>query len=420
MQDNHHDHRREHEKRRHSESRRRRRKKKLKSFAINGGIIAGTVALVFLLDYLVTLREEPPTIHDGTGILDIAPTATTTTESEVEEDVGVEETTTLALPKRTYAFVGEQITFYFLNLTGYNSLEGVQVDVDTDGKGTVYADRWEYTPQKAETVKFRFTARNKKDKVISEGACTIEVKAKTEKKDLTMLVIGDSTISAGYETEYLLQMAKKDGYPLKLLGTQVPLDLNNSNNRHEGRGGWRSEHYAKVDVFDSSRNPFYNPTEEAFDFLYYMESQMYSEVDCVCIQLGINDVFGAETNIGLINSVVPKYFQYMDAMIESIHEFDPDIKILWHLILPGSTDQSKFEAAYDMGQNADRYKINTYLANLEIIKHVEGMENVYAVPTNAALNVDSMAASSHGAVHPGKKGYEEIAAQLYTYLRGIN
>lgn len=418
---NHHDREHDRKSRRHSESRRRWRKKKLKSLAINGGVIAGAVALVFLLDFLVTLREEPPIATNPNSILDMEDPITLPTEEPVEEEEdGVEETTTMALPKRTYAYVGQPITFYFLNLTGYNSLDGIEVDVETDGKGTVYKDRWEYTPQKAETVKFRFTARNKKDKVISEGACTIEVKAKTEKKKLTALVIGDSTISAGYETEYLLEKAEKDGYNLTLLGTQIPLDLNNSRNRHEGRGGWRSEHYAKVDVFDSSRNPFYNPTEEAFDFLYYMESQMYSDVDCVCIQLGINDVFGAETNIGLINSVVPKYFEYMDAMIESIHAFDPDIKVLWHLILPGSTDQKKFDAAYDMGQNAERYKINTYLANLEIIKHAEEMENVYVVPTNAALNVDSMAASSHGAVHPGKEGYEQLAAQLYTYLRGIN
>lgn len=339
---------------------------------------------------------------------------TTTTVPEVEE------LSTLPLPKETYAYVGQPITFYFLNLTGYNSLEDIQVEVNAGGKGKVYEDRWEYTPTKAEKVEFEFTARNKKGTVVSEGTCIIKVKDRSKKDNLTMLVIGDSTIQSGVETEHLLNLAGEDSYNITLLGTQITPYLDNPYNRHEGRGGWRAEHYLTKSGFDGLINPFYNPTDRAFDFRYYMESQWYADVDCVCIQLGINDVFSAKDDKTLDETYMPAYIENMQSIINSIHEYDPDIKVIWHLILPGSTDEQKFKNAYELSQTAERYKRNTYLANLEIIKIAENMENVYVVPTNAVLNTGTMAASSHGAVHPSKQGYEEIATQLYSYIRAIN
>lgn len=385
----------------------------IKNIALCLGILIPAIAVIMVMEYLDVNRQDP--------VVDVPPedvveqqVTTTTTVSEVEE------LSTLPLPKETYAYVGQPITFYFLNLTGYNSLEDIQVEVNAGGKGKVYEDRWEYTPTKAEKVEFEFIARNKKGTVVSEGTCVIKVKEHSEKDNLTMLVIGDSTIEAGFETEYLLKFAEDDNYDISLLGTQTTPYLDNPYNRHEGRGGWRAEHYLTKSGFDGLINPFYNPTDRAFDFRYYMESQWYADVDCVCIQLGINDVFGAQNDVDLDKNYIPKHIENMEVIINSIHEYDPDIKVIWHLILPGSTDEQKFKNAYELTQTAKRYKRNTYLANLEIIKIAESMENVYVVPTNAVLNTGTMAASGHGAIHPGKQGYEEIATQLYSYIRAIN
>ncbi len=386
----------------------------IKSIALCAAVLIPALAAVLLMDYFDTNRQEP--------VLDTPPEAvvepqatTTTTEPEVEEIA------TLPLPKETYAYVGQPITFHFLNLTGYNSLEDIQVEVETGGKGKVYADRWEYTPAKAETVEFEFTARDKKDAVVSQGTCIIRVKDRSEKDKLKLLVIGDSTIEAGYETEYLLDLAHADNYDITLLGTQTTPYLSNANNRHEGRGGWRADQCVKKGGFDGAINPFFNPTDRSFDFRYYMESQWYTDVDCVCIQLGINDVFGALDDKSLDGTLAPQYLKNMQHIIDSIHKYDPDIKVVWHLVLPGSTDEAKFKYAYEMSQTAERYKRNTYLTNLKIIELAEEMENVYVVPTNAALNTkENMAASGHGAVHPGKLGYEDIATQLYSFIRAIN
>ena len=385
----------------------------IKNIALCLGILVPAIAVIMVMEYLDVNRQDPVVDTPPEAVIEQQVTTTTTVPE-------VEELSTLSLPKETYAYVGQPITFYFLNLTGYNSLEDIQVEVNTGGKGKVYEDRWEYTPTKAEKVEFAFTARNKKGTLVSEGTCIIKVKEHSEKDNLTMLVIGDSTISGGYETEYLLDFAEEDNFDITLLGTKTTPYLDNPYNRHEGRGGWRAEHYLTKSGFDGLINPFYNPTDRAFDFRYYMESQWYADVDCVCIQLGINDVFSAKNDKTLDETYMPAYIENMQSIINSIHKYDPDIKVIWHLILPGSTDEQKFKNAYELSQTAERYKRNTYLANLEIIKIAENMENVYVVPTNAVLNTNQMAASTHGAIHPSKRGYEEIATQLYSYIRAIN
>lgn len=385
----------------------------IKKIALCLGILVPAIAVIMVMEYIDVNRQDPVVDTPPEAVIEQQETTTTTVPE-------VEELSTLPLPKETYAYVGQPITFYFLNLTGYNSLEDIQVEVNTGGKGKVYEDRWEYTPTKAEKVEFEFIARNKKGTVVSEGTCVIKVKERSKKDNVAMLVIGDSTISGGYETEYLLDFAEEDNFDITLLGTQTTPYLDNPYNRHEGRGGWRAEHYLTKSGFDGLINPFYNPTDRAFDFRYYMESQWYADVDCVCIQLGINDVFSAKNDKTLDETYMPAYIENMQSIINSIHEYDPDIKVIWHLILPGSTDEQKFKNAYELSQTAARYKRNTYLANLEIIKIAENMENVYVVPTNAVLNTGTMAASSHGAVHPGKQGYKEIATQLYSYIRAIN
>lgn len=410
---NEHEHRsHQHKKHRHYDRKQLIRRDIIRNVVFSVVIIGAAFALVFLMDYLDLNRDDPVEVTPPTNVVEQQTTTTTVPEEEVA--------LAPALPEETYAYVGQPITFYYLNLTGYNSLEDLEVEVDAGGKGTIYKDRWEYTPRKAEKVTFRFTARNKKN-VVSEGTCVIHVKERSKKDELTMLVIGDSTIEAGQETEQLLKLAGADNCDLTLLGTLIPPYLYNADNKMEGRGGWRAEHYASVKGFDGHINPFYNPTTKCFDFRYYMESQWYTDVDVVCIQLGINDVFGAKNDTELEKSFTSLYLQYMDTMIESIHEYDPDIKVVWNLILPGSADQKKFEYAYEMKQTAERYKRNTYLANLEIIKHVEGMDNVYVATTNAALNTkENMAASGHGAVHPATQGYKDIATQLYSLVRAIS
>lgn len=328
-------------------------------------------------------------------------------------------TNTLPLPDEMEFYVNQPITLYFLNIIPYNSLDGIVFDVDTNGRGTVYSDRWEYTPAEAENFYISIVVRDDQGNVLDSGSFDVKVVDKSAKEKLTVLVIGDSTINNNpLETQTLLDCAAVDGFDLTLLGTRGPAG---SANKHEGRPGWRAEHYVNTASDGSYDNAFYNPSTQSFDFNYYMESQGYEGVDCVCIQLGINDVFGAQTDDKLTTNYFNNYFTNMDFIINSIHAYDPDIKIVWNLILPGSPEQWKFEAAYGTSQSAARFKRNTYLTNLEILDHVANMTNVYAAPTNASIDVvNNMLDSGGGAVHPAGSGYVEVGTAMYSLIRAIN
>ena len=312
-------------------------------------------------------------------------------------------------------FVGTPLKIYFLNLIGLNSLENITVQVDAGNRGTIYADRWEYTPIKAECFEIAISMSDTDGNLIYNDKTTISVKAASTSDGASVLVIGDSTIAPGAETQTLLNMASADNYNLTLLGT-----TGTNLNKYEGRGGWTAGTYVKTEMASSITNPFYNPDVTSFDFDYYMKSQGYTDVDCVCIQLGINDIFGAQ-NDDILNRYITNHISNMEKIINSIHSYNPNIKIIWNLILPGSTDQSKFEAAYGTRQTADRHKQHTYLANLKIIEKIATMDNVYVAHTNLSLDTtNNMEYGSGGGVHPATPGYEEIGQTLYGVIRAIN
>ena len=345
---------------------------------------------------------------------------TTTTTGQAEEDP----VDKVALPDVSYSVVGEPLVIRFMNITGYNSLQDVTVKVETGGKGEVFADRWEYTPQQAESISLSFEVTDGQGKVVNRSTHIIEVKEPSKTEQASVLVIGDSTVEAGRETENMLKLAKEDGFNLKLLGSVSQDWLKDPNNRHEGRGGWKAVTYAEKAGSENTGavNAFFNPETERFDFAYYMKEQGYESVDYVFLQLGINDVFGASSDKGLNSATFAKtYFENMDILIESIHAYDPAIKIVWNMILPCSVEQEKFDLAYDNGQTADRCKRNSYLTNLAIVEHVSGMNNVFVAPTNAVLDtVNDMANAGSGAVHPGEKGYYAVGQVLYNYVRALD
>jgi len=149
----------------------------------------------------------------------------------------------VALPSTIYAVVGKPLTIRFLNITEYNSLDDISVTIESQGKGTVYDDRWEFVPTIAEIIPVTFTIKNKQGEIVNKSTHNIDVKKINKKKDIAVLVIGDSTIEGGYETKKVLDLATEDGHTLTLLGSKTTSYVQDDNNRHEGRGGWKASTY---------------------------------------------------------------------------------------------------------------------------------------------------------------------------------
>lgn len=377
-------------------------------------------ALVLFLVVVTSVIARPVFVHikkyieslvvaenyDDDYITDLSP-------DKIENILASNNNSSLAISSKIYGYKNTPIKIYFANITEYISHENLIFKVKDGGKGKTYKDRWEYTPKKAEKFIIEISVYDNNEVFIDSVKTLIEIKD-SSKEEISVLVLGDSTIEAAYETETLLELSDKDNYSLSLVGTKTSF-FNNPLNVHEGRGGWSAYLYTNGYEALSATNPFYNSYSEGdyeFDFSYYMNQNGFEKLDCVVLQLGINDVYGLNNDSDL-NFAAENYLHYMEYMIKSIRAYDPDIKIVWNLILPPSSDEYIFDSDY----TAQRAKRNTYLTNLDIIRRYSNFKNIYICPINASIDCKNNMADY---VHPTQEGYEEIGTMLYGFIRGIN
>ncbi len=359
--------------------------------------------------------------------------------SQLENDTGfiteenikgfaVYENKALALPKTMYAFVNQPIKIYFHNIADYN-FDDLYVNVVTTpaNSGELYSDRWEYTPIQSGTLTVTISIYDHYYNQLNKETFTFNVVDTSEKTNVTVLVIGDSTVNASVETRQMLSLAENDGFSLTLLGTRNA-DDDKDINQHEGRGGWDAKMYCETESASSGRvvNEFYNTAKAGtnkFDFSYYMTNQGYSGVDCVFLQLGINDMFSANSD-SQANTSKSEYLSYIESMVRNIHSYDENSKIVLNLIIPCSVKQENFARAKQSGaipiRAPWRVRRNTYLANLDVIttlkENLSDITNVYISPFNASLDVVNNMAYH---VHPTEDGYKELGTQMYSTLRAI-
>ena len=354
--------------------------------------------------YSDELNAENAMVHLGEDVIPYEKYGTTRTVKIIPKSHRV------ALPTKLYSLVGHPLHTYFRNVLDYNI---ANVNVRQYGiVGKQYKDYWEYTPLTAGVYASALQVYNGDYEELNNHDMRIYVKDASDKNSLVSLVIGDSTVDANVETLKMLELATDENYSLTLLGTR-----GTGTNRHEGRSGWTAYRYVNEEESAAGvKNAFYNPSTGSFDFSYYMTAQGYSGVDCVFLQLGINDVFGAQTDEETA-SAITKYMASMEHMVNSIHRYNANIKVVINLIIPSDADQDKFGKAYGVSQTVWKYKKNTHEANLSLIDRFDGVENVYLSPFNAAIDT---ANNMSGDVHPSAAGYNQLGAQMYYFMRAIN
>lgn len=164
-------------------------------------------------------------------------------------------------------------------------------------------------------------------------------------KELTVLCIGDDTVDMNMPA-YIKKYLNSYGYTTTMLGTvKNAIDINGYGLKGlepefgEGHKGWRlTDFMCKTKHKDGS--PYYIPnnpfmTNSKFNFSYYMNTNSYDKVDVVVISVGLNDITGYHNasaienieNLTIAQNIEQLPNMYKE-MISSIHEFDPNIKII--------------------------------------------------------------------------------------------
>ena len=151
----------------------------------------------------------------------------------------------------------------------------------------------------------------------------------------------------------------------------------------------------------------------------YMENQGYESVDYVFICLGTNDIargnYKSEAELK----------EYFDAMIESIHDYDPNIRIGLWLPPTRSLMENRNRQGIDLSLWMNKWLIETYdnredekIYLVPVYLNVDPYHDYRAsvVPVSSRNTEFTMTVDTDN-VHPARVGYNKIADVIYSYIK---
>ncbi len=371
----------------------------------------------------------------------------------------------LLLPPEIPVLPGVEANIYFENTFLALNPANYAVDV-VSRRGTQQNERWTYTastdPEKRDIGSHPLTLelRNQENQLVARASTILQIASREYEKDSSfeksILIIGDSLTNASVYSDQINELAREDGYPLRLVGTRGPGaesrtgDGDESGVRHEGYGGWTAERFAtkytgiaRGGEYKQCGSPFLyksDPENEEetpkLDFARYCREFNEGDApDFVTILLGCNDTFNATDET--IEEKIDTMFTHYGTLISMIHELDPETKIGAVLPMPPAATQDAFGKNYGSAQNRWQYRRNQHRV-LERMMEAFGRrehENLYLVP--AWLNLDPVhgfpteqaPAHAHSdividrqsnGVHPSPAGYRQIGDSIYSWLRVVD
>lgn len=231
------------------------------------------------------------------------------------------------------------------------------------------------------------------NKVVESCYFNVDYRSKNI-RDITALFIGDSIINSGRITQKASDIFSSEGATLTLLGQR-----GTTNNKHQGMPGWTAESCWSKASYNDCVNHFYNPAAGHFDFNYYMTTYGYSSPDFVFIQFGINDLF----YVSPYNYEVG-YTTYKNAMlniINDIHAYDSNIKIVVNMITLPNESEDVFRAMYGNSISREDRRLMDIIANNKLIKDMP--DYVILNPHHLVLDSATMIRDD---VHPTQVGFD--------------
>ncbi len=240
---------------------------------------------------------------------------------------------------------------------------------------------------------------------------TVEIITPAENRErINIMFLGDSLINQDYYTEAVAELFEDDSIKLSFIGTR-----GSGEEKHEGRGGWSAYDYCNSSSKYGYFNPFLNDGE--FDFEYYMDTNGFDGVDIVVLNLGINDLNLLEHNGH------DEIMGYFSEIIDSIHDYDENIKVLVNI--PTLTYNSEENEAYRYDRLAFAESLYDSLGGKEdegiilvplYLSVDPTMSYKYTEPVIDEFNQDyGMLVTD--ATHPSIAGYRQMAEMTYSYIK---
>ena len=231
----------------------------------------------------------------------------------------------------------------------------------------------------------------------SHGSCGFSVTfAEKNVRNVTALFIGDSTINAGKITQKVSDVFTAEESTCTLLG-QRGSELN----RHEGISGWTASGCWEEPMHGNEVNHFFDSSVGHFSFAYYIEEYGYSSPEFGFLQFGINDMFGASPL-----NIEDEYKAFKASLmniIEDIHAYDTNIKIVVNLITLPNESEDVFRLKYGNSCYPWERRAADILTNARLIKDLP--DYVIINPHNLVLDCSIQISDD---VHMTDSGYATL------------
>lgn len=279
----------------------------------------------------------------------------------------------LVYPKM-YAMVGQELNLYFCQMFEVVDWKGQNFvpRATYNGSGLKwYDDRISIIPNTTGDFTLTLWAERMVDGVYYQTPMqeiSVKVRAYTTfETPKRVMFLGDSRTDYARLCKYTASALNLNDYTnIEFVGT-----LEYEGYKHEGRSGWSPIAYTTMSVRQGVENPFYNPYTNAFDFGAYMTAQGFDGVDYVNILLGVNNLFSLSAA------------QATKTMVDSIHEYNPNIKV--SVMLEPVPPISPYYNG-DMGYSLYAQRYYKYMT--ETLGGQEGTEgtNTFLLASNLALD----------------------------------
>lgn len=306
-----------------------------------------------------------------------------------------------AIPETAYAITGEPFVMYYDNIISLPNCN-VAFDVPSSVSKKYYDDRIELTPNASGDYKINWRVYDSEYVLVDSGVMKL-VARKQNLSNMTLLVVGDSTVKGDVMTQEMLNIFEASNSRLTLIGS-----IGSGENVHEGRDGWTAERYCTRAEYGEYQNLFYN---NGFDFSYYMRRQGNKKLDAVIIQLGINDIKKMTLETYSSESVL----NYFENMVLSIGSYNDSIPIILTVTIPPS---SREESHNDTAGRVTpfEYRNNIIRFASELMAKFKDYENVYFSPVNCIMDGKE---DYNDAIHPSLDGYQKMGAGHVSLLNAI-
>lgn len=270
---------------------------------------------------------------------------------------------------------------------------------------------------------FKFYKNNDVD-ITFQKTIGVNVIPKTSGNGLTkkVLFIGDSMTANDIYPNRVAALFSDDVMDVEFLGTQ---DTGSGETPNEGYSGWRAYTFCRCAQGSddlpglSGTNPFYNNGH--FDFSKYMTDQNYEGVDYVFICLGTNDVATSRASHSTDADIV----SYWSEIIESIHDYDENIKIALWMPPVGSQTVNYNRVYLDSAMRMHQIILSNF-DNLEesnvflcpVFMNVDPFHDYPCTLQNvSADNTSFQEYIGSDTIHPANPGYYKIADVIYSMIK---